>query len=101
MRKINWELVSQDSRFIYYRKGDRHNNISVEFDLELKHIYITESMFIRNDEPMLEPQGEWIAHSAKYGHTQVTCPTLGIEDMEFIYQKATKLFKRENERKGN
>lgn len=101
MGKIKWEFISQDSRFIYYRKGDRYNNISVQFDLELKHIYITESEFIRNDEPMLEPQSEWIAHSAKYGHTQVTCPTLGIDDMEFIYQKAIELFKKESEGKDN
>lgn len=101
MREIKWEIISQDSRFIYYRKGDRYNNISASFDLELKQIYITESYFVRNDEPMLEPQSEWIAHSAKYGHTQISCPTLGIDDMEFIYRKAMELFKKESEDKGN
>lgn len=90
---MKWELISQDSRYITYRKGDRHDNTCVEFDLELKHIYITESMFIRNDKPMLEPQSEWIAHSAKYGYTQQMCPVLGMDDLEFINQKVKELFR--------
>ena len=92
---MKWELISQDSRFICYRKGDRHDNIFAEFDTETKHIRITESMFIRNDTSMLEPQSEWIAHSAKYGHTQLLYPTIGVDDLEFIYQKAKELFKNE------
>ena len=94
---MKFELISQDSRYITYRKGDRHNNICVEFDLELQHIYITEAMFIRNDTPMLEPQNEWIAHSAKYGYSQQMCPTLGTDDLEFINQKANELFGKERE----
>ena len=89
---MKFELISQDSRFITYRKGDRYNNIGVQFDLELKHIYITESMFIRNDTHMLEPQNECISHSAKYGYIQQMCPTLGIDDLEFINKKVKELF---------
>ena len=89
---MKFELISHDSRFITYRKGDRFNNICVQFDLELKHIYITESMFIRNDTHMLEPQNERISHSAKYGYTQQMCPTLGMDDLEFINQKVKELF---------
>ena len=89
---MKFELISQDSRYITYRKGDRNDNICVEFDLELKHIYITESMFIRNDTPMLEPQSDWIAHSAKYGYTQQMCPVLGMDDLEFINKKVKELF---------
>ena len=55
---MKFELISQDNRFVTYRKGDRYNNLCVEFDLELKNVHITESMFIRNDTPMLEPQSE-------------------------------------------
>ena len=90
--RMKFELISQDSRFITYRKGDRHNNIFVQFDLELKHIYITESMFIRNDTPMLEPQSDLVSHSAKYGYSQQMCPTLGMEDLEFINKKVKELF---------
>ena len=89
---MKFELISQDSRFITYGKGDRFNKICVEFDLELKHIYITESMFIRYDTPMLEPQSDWTTHSAKYGYTQQMCPTLGMDDLEFINQKVKELF---------
>ena len=89
---MKFELISQDSRYITYRKGDRNDNICVQFDLELKHIYIIESMFIRNDTPMLEPQNEFISHSAKYGYTQQMCPTLGMDDLEFINQKVKELF---------
>ena len=94
---MKFELISQDSRYITYRKGDKHDNICVEFDLELKHICITESMFIRNDTPMLEPQNEWISHSAEYGYTQQMCPTLGTDELEFIKQKANELFDKERE----
>ena len=95
---MKFELISQDSRYITYRKGDRHDNICVEFDLELKHIYITESMFIRNDTPMLGPQNEcMIAHSAKYGYTQQICPTLGMDDLGFINKKAKELFTKESD----
>lgn len=89
---MKFELISQDNRFITYRKGDRYNNICVEFDLELKNVHITESMFIRNDTPMLEPQSEWIEHSAKYGYSQQMCPTLGMEDLYFINKKVKELF---------
>lgn len=84
---MKFELISQDIRYITYRKGDRNDNICVEFDLELKHIYITESMFIRNDTPKLEPQSDWIEYSAKYGHTQQMCPILGMDDLEFLLEK--------------
>lgn len=94
---MKFELISQDSRFITYRKGDRHDNICAHFDLELKHVYITESMFIRNDTPMLETQSDWIAHSAKYGYAQQMCPTLGMDDLEFINKKANELFDKECE----
>ena len=94
---MKFDLISQDGRFITYRKGDRFNNICVQFDLELKHIYITESMFIRNDTPMLETQSDWITHSAKYGYTKQMCPTLGMDDLEFINQKANELFDKERE----
>ena len=89
---MKFELISQDSRYVMYRKGDRHDNTCVEFDLELKHIYITESMFICNDTLMLEPQSDWISHSAKYGHTQQMCPVLGMDDLEFINKKVKELF---------
>ena len=95
--RMKFDLISHDSRFITYRKGDRFNNICVQFDLELKHIYITESMFIRNDTPMLEPQSDWIAYSAKYGYTKQMCPTLGMDDLEFINQKANELFDKGSE----
>lgn len=90
---MKFEIISRDSRYVTYRKGDRYNNICLEFDLELKHIYITESMFIRNDTPILEPQNDFIAaHSAKYGYTQQMCPTLGMDDLEFINKKTKELF---------
>ena len=89
---MKFELISQDSRFITYRKGDRHDNICAHFDLELKHIYITESMFIRNDTPTLGSHSDWIAHSAKYGYTKKMCPTLGMDDLQFINQKVKELF---------
>lgn len=89
---MKFELISQDSRYITYRKGDRHNNICAEFDLELKHIHITESMFIRNDTHMLEPQNDFVSHSSKYGYTQQMCPVLGIEDLDFINKKVKELF---------
>lgn len=89
---MKYELISQDSRTVTYRKGDSHNNICIDFDFKLKHIHITENMFIRNDTPMLEPQSDWIAHSATYGYTQQMCPTLGMDDLEFINQKVKELF---------
>jgi hypothetical protein len=30
-------------------------------------------------------------YSAKYGHTQRTCPTLSVEDIEFLYKKSKEL----------
>lgn len=91
---MKWELISQSSVSVTYRNGDKHNNICVSFDLESKNVYITEQMFIRNDAPMLEPQNDWIAHSAKYGYTQQMCPTLGMDDLEFIYKKSKELFNK-------
>ena len=97
---MKWEPISESSVSVIYRKGDRHNNISANFDIQAKNVYITEAMFIRNDTPMLEPQNEWISHSAKYGYAQQMCPTLGMNDLGFIYQKAKELFDKESEHNG-
>lgn len=83
-----------ESRVIY-KQNDGSMELSMAFDKIDKTVDICMSMFIRNDTPMLEPmESDWIRHSAKYGHWQMVSPTLGVEDVEFLYKKMKELFGR-------
>jgi len=78
---------------VVYKKTAPGFEQSMIFDKELKTVDVTQSIFIRNDEPMLEPmESEWIRYSAKYGHWQSIHPTLGREDVEFMHRKYIQLF---------
>lgn len=83
---------SESESSICYKQKDSGMEFSIIFDKNTKTVSVTQSIFVRNDEPMLEPMDEWVSHSAKYGHWQQVIPSLGREDVEFIYQKYNELF---------
>lgn len=85
--------ISETESEVVYQKKDSSCILSMSFRKDIKTVDISQSIFVRNDEPMLEPmESEWIRHSAKYGHWQSIFPTLGREDVEFLYGKYMQLF---------
>jgi len=80
---------------VVYKQSDGSMELAMIFNKNIKTVDISMSDFIRNDTPMLEPmESEWIRHSAKYGHWQMVSPTLGVEDVEFLFKKTKELFGR-------
>lgn len=80
---------------VVYKQKDEGMEFSMCFNKDMKTVDINLLLFVRNDEPMLEPmdmESDWIRHSAKYGHWQQIFPTLGVEDIEFLYKKTKELF---------
>jgi len=84
---------SESERCVVYQKSDGGMKLSMTFNKDTKSVDINLMMFVRNDEPMLEPmESEWVRYSAKYGHWQQIFPTLSVEDIEFLYMKSRELF---------
>lgn len=84
---------SESDRCVCYKKKDNSSEMTMIFNKDIKTVDISASIFIRNDEPMFEPmENEWVKHSAKYGYWQQISPTLGIEDITFLYEKSRELF---------
>ena len=80
---------------VVYKQRDEGMELSMIFNKDIKTVDISLMMFIRNDEPMLEPmKNDFIRHSTKYGHWQQIFPTLGVEDIEFLYKKTKELFSK-------
>lgn len=80
---------------VVYKQADEGMQLSMCFNKDMKTVDISLLIFVRNGEPMLEPmdaESDWIRHSAKYGHWQQIFPTLGVEDVEFLYKKTNELF---------
>lgn len=88
---MKWNKVSEDSRFVLYKKGTRECYLLAYFDTELKVVDVSQFEWISNGTPRLEPMSEFVKYSAKYGKTQRTCPTLSVEDIEFLYKKCKEL----------
>lgn len=88
---LKWNKISEDSRFVLYKKGTRECYLLAHFDTELKAVDVSQFEWISNGTPRLGPMSEFVKYSAKYGHTQRTCPTLSVEDIEFLYKKSKKL----------
>lgn len=88
---MRWKKSNEDSRFVIYEKGTRECKLVALFDKEIKAVIIEEYEWVSNGTPVLEPASEWIRYSAKYGYTQRICPTLSVEDMEFLYKKSKEL----------
>jgi len=83
----------ETDRYVVYQKRDDSMSLSMVFNRDTKTVDIRLMMFVRNNEPMLEPmESEWIQHSAKYGHWQQVFPTLGVDDVEFLHKKTMELF---------
>ena len=80
---------------VVYKQADEGMLLSMCFNKDMKTVDINLLIFVRNNEPMLEPmyaENDWIRHCAKYGHWQQIFPTLGVEDVEFLYKKTKELF---------
>lgn len=88
---LKWEKINEDSRFVVYRKGTRECNLVAIFDEGIKVVEVHEYEWVSNGTPRLEPMNDFVKYSAKYGHTQRTCPTLSMEDIEFLYKKSKEL----------
>ena len=86
---------NENESCVVYKQADEGMQLSMCFNKDMKTVDINLVMFVRNNEPMLEPmdaESDWIRHSAKYGHWQQIFPTLGVEDVEFLYKKTKELF---------
>lgn len=86
---------NETERCVVYKQADEGMQLSMCFNKDMKTVDINLLIFVRNDEPMLEPmdaESDWIRHSAKYGYRQQILPTLGVEDIEFLYKKTKELF---------
>lgn len=85
----------ETDRCVVYKQRDEGMELSMIFNKDIKTVDISLMIFVRNDEPMLEPmKNVFIRHSAKYGHWQQIFPTLGVEDIEFLYKKTKELFSK-------
>lgn len=89
---LEWKLKSESESSVLYEKGTRECMLIALFNKEIKAVDVSLYEWVSNGTPRLEPMSEWIKYSAKYGHTQRTCPTLGMEDIEFLYRKSKELF---------
>ena len=90
----NHKYTESDS-WVVYKQKDEGMELSMIFNKDMKTVEISLLLFVRNDEPMLEPmdmESDWIRPSAKYGNWQQKFPTLGVEDIEFLYKKTKELF---------
>jgi len=93
----DFKLISEDSRYATYAHKTDYDDLSVNFDKELKCVNIHYAHFVL-EETKLEPQrkketDKWLKHSCKYGHWQsevIVC--LSAEDIEFINNKCKELF---------
>ena len=84
---------SESESCVVYKQCDDGMELAMLFNKDTKTVDIQLMMFVRNNEPMLEPmESEWIQHSAKYGHWQQIFPTLGVDDVEFLHKKTMELF---------
>lgn len=88
---LEWKIVSDTTSMTLYQKGTKDCMLNALFDKRIKSVHIWVEEFIGNGTPRVEPMSEWIKYSAKYGHFQKECPTLGMEDIEFLYQKSKEL----------
>ena len=88
---LKWNKVSEDSRGQCWKKGTRECELVAHFDTEVKAVTVELFEWVSNGTPRLEPMSEFVRYSAKYGHTQRTCPVLGMEDIEFLYRKSKEL----------
>ena len=85
--------ISETERLAVYQIKDSGSKLTMIFNKDIKTVDISQEIFIRNNEPALEPmESEWIKNSAKYGHWQTIHPTLGRENLEFMYNKYIQLF---------
>ena len=87
-----WKYSGELCGTIYYDKGDETRRLSVAFNTEAKNIDIYETYWKSNGTPVLVPQDHVTRWSAAYGHFQRDCPTLEVEDVEWIAKKARELF---------
>lgn len=83
---------NENDRAVCYKYENDYLIMSMVFNKDIKTVDIHQSRFISNSEPMLEPMDSNTRHSCKYGHWQSELPTLGLEDIEFLYKKAKQLF---------
>lgn len=84
---------SESERCVVYKQTDGYMELSMIFNKEIKTVDICMSMFVKNDEPMINPTGSSAVNlPAKCGHMQSIYPTLSIEDVEFLYKKTNELF---------
>lgn len=90
---LKWELVSETSSLITYAKGEKKSRYTAHFDLEIKNVQVIYIEWISNRTKVSVPDHHPTRWSAKYGHFQAFPPTLCIEDLEWIYNKAKELFK--------
>lgn len=88
---MKWKKANEDLRFVIYEKGTRESKLVVYFDKEINSIHIEEWEWVSNGTTISEPVIEFVRCSAKYGYTQRICPTLSVEDMEFLYKKSKEL----------
>ena len=84
--------ISETERMVVYQRKDSSSGLTMMFNKEIGTVDISQDIFIRNNEPLLEPMDDKLCHSAKYGHWQMISPTLGMEDIEFLYEKSRELF---------
>jgi len=89
------DKYSETDRLVCYKHKDGGTELSMIFNKEIKAVDISLMMFHRTDEPTLEPMGEDV-YSAAYGHWQREITCLGLEDIEFLYQKSGELFEPQN-----
>lgn len=88
---MKWKKVNEDSVLVTYEKGTRECKLVAHFDKEVKNVCVALFEWVSNGTPRLEPMSEFVKYSAKYGHTQRTCPILSVEDIEFLYKKSKEL----------
>ena len=93
------KLIYENSKMIVYGKWHKDDKLTFFFNKELLNLDIEYQHFERKKDCYFAPQGENI-HSCKHGYWKRDTPTLSIEDIEFLYNKAEELWNEKQIKKA-
>jgi hypothetical protein len=91
-----FKFINEDSVLAVYGKWHKDDKLTFFFNKELKNVDIEHQYFERKDGCYFVPQGE-NGHSCKYGYWKCDAPTLSMEDIEFLHNKAKELWGGNND----
>jgi hypothetical protein len=86
-----FKFISEDSVLLTYGKWSERDQLTFHFNKELHQVDVTYHRFELNEGCTWEPQSP-NKYSCKYGVWRYEAPTLSMEDIEFLHNKAKELW---------